>query len=227
MKGFTGLALVAVGVAATFLYGCGDNNGMMSNEGALVAKSAPSAGEAAYDPTASIHIKFNTAMDTTRFHEKFFLVDATRHDALHDSLGHGMMSDSVLAICDSMARGMHGSGMDQTMGMMGGGMGQRMRMPGDTHGDMPGNGHDDMMDDDNHMSDTSGFYGGMHDGRMGGQFQWNAMRDSCVFTPDVPMESDRDYVIMMRSMGESMHSGGQGRMMNVDAEDVMIRFHTR
>lgn len=212
MRVFTSLMLVVAGTTALILAGCGDDNGMTSRESALVARTVPSAGETAYDPAAPIHIKFSTAMDTSRFHERFFFLDASMHDGTHDSLGQGTMSDSTMAICDSMARGMMGGGMDQMMGMMDGMMGSMM---------------DGMMGGGLHRGDTAALYRGMHERAQGGQFQWNAMRDSCVFTPDAPMMSDRDYVIMMRSMAQSMHNGQHGMLTNGDAEDMMIRFHTR
>lgn len=225
MKVLTSLMLVAAGATAIALVGCGDDNGMTSRESTLVARTIPSSGEVEYDPGAPIHIKFNTAMDTSRFHDRFFFLDASMHDAMHDSLGQGMMSDSTMATCDSMARGMMGEGMDQMMGMMGG-----------RYGNMDRNGHGSDMRDpmmmnmtggNNHMDDTAAFYRGMHERRQRGQLQWNATLDSCVFTPDAPMMGDRDYVIMMRSMGGQMHGGQQGSMMDNDAEDIMIRFRTR
>lgn len=225
MKVFTSLMLVVAGTAAVILAGCGDDHGMMSRESALVARTIPSAGESAYDPAAPIHIKFNAVMDTSRFHERFFFLDASLHDGMYDSLGQGTMSDSTMAICDSMARGMMGGGMDQIMGMMGG-----------RHGDMErdGFGSDMMdrmmmntMDDDGHMSDTAAFYRSMHERGQRGRFEWNVTLDSCVFTPDAPMMGGNDYVIMMRTMGQSMRGGQHGDMLGNEVQDIMIRFRTR
>lgn len=217
MKALTLLTLVALGVTALVLTGCGDDNAMMSRETPLVARTVPAEGESAFDPASPIHLKFNTAMDTSHFHQKFFVVDASMHDPMHDSLGGGMMNDSMIAICDSMSRGMMGRDMGDMMGGHGG-------MDGSMFGrDMMNSMMMSMMDDDHHMVDTAAFYLRMHDQRMGGQFEWNATRDSCVFMPDSPLRGDRDYVIMMRNMGRRTHDG----MMDDEMSDLMIRFHTR
>lgn len=225
MKVLTSLILVAAGTTAFILAGCGDDNGMMSRESVLVARTIPSAGESAYDPGAPIHIKFSAGMDTARFHERFFFLDATMHDSMHDSLGQGMMPDSTMANCDSMVHGMMDSGMHQMMGMRGG-----------RHGGMNNNGIGfdmmdpmkmSMLDNESHMVDPSAFYRGMHERRQRGQFQWNATLDSCVFTPDAPMVGGRDYVVMMRSMGGQIDSGRDSDMMDNGRRDLMVRFRTR
>lgn len=225
MKVLSSLMLAAMAATALVLAGCGDENAMMSRESSLVARTVPSSGETSYDPAAPIHIMFNSQMDTARFHERFFFLEADMHDGMHDSLDQGMMSDSSMAVCDSMARGMMGGETGGMGGMMGG-----------RHGDMNRNGSGfDMMDpmmmsmmnNDGHMMDTASFYRGIHDRGQRGRFEWNDARDSCVFTPDSPMMGGRDYVIMMRSMGRSMHDSQSNGMMDDGAEDIMITFRTR
>lgn len=217
MKATTVLLLIGLGASLLFLSGCGEDNAMMSRETPLVARTVPAEGELAFDPAALIHIKFSSSIDTSHFHQKFFIVDATMHDPMHDSLGGGTMNDSMIAICDSMSRGMMGRDIGD---MMGG-------RHGDMDGSMPGQGMMNsmmnMMDDDHHMADTAAFYRRMHDQGMSGQFEWNATRDSCAFRPDSPLMGNRDYVIMMRNMGSRMHDG----VMDNEMSDLMIRFHTR
>jgi|CXWL01.1.fsa_nt_gi hypothetical protein len=220
MKALTALPLLAIGGALFLLSGCGDDNAMMSQGAPLVARTVPTDGEPAYDSAASIHITFSTPMDTARFHERFFCLGVDVHDGVHDSLTHGLMMDSTMMVCDSIAHGIGGDGMSGMSGMMG--------MRGGRHGDMQRNVFGfDMMDDARHMPDTAAFYRRMHDRRIPGRFQWNDQRDSCVFMPHSALVGNRDYAIMMRSMGEQMGGWHDAGMMGNGPDDYMIRFHTR
>ncbi len=197
------IPIAAVALTVAGVAGCGSDSTMMSRNETPMVQTTPADGADGFDPAAPIYMKFSEVVDTGKFHDSFFCMEDSSHQALHDSLAGSMMGGGM---------GDHGS--------MGGMMGDTSKAACDRmHSGMMGGNHGGPGD--------SAIYGRMHGRRIPGQVSWNATGDSCVFTPSDGLMHNRDYVMMFRS---DMRTRSGGRMRNHGGrftQDVMIHFRTR
>ncbi|GAB4327572.1 MAG: hypothetical protein Kow0074_22990 [Candidatus Zixiibacteriota bacterium] len=83
------LAVVLLTLVAVI--GCSDDSPTTPTTTEPALRTIPDDGASNVDPADSIHIMFHEPVDSARFHLWFYCVDSASHDALVDSLHHGMM----------------------------------------------------------------------------------------------------------------------------------------
>lgn len=77
--------------ALVVLAGCGNDSPTGSVSQAPLVRTSPEDGAQAVGVGDSIQMHFNEPVDTLHFHEWFYCIDSSAHDALQDSLMGGMM----------------------------------------------------------------------------------------------------------------------------------------
>ncbi len=89
-------AVLALVASSAWLIGCSNNSPTRSTILPVAMQTVPREGERAYDPSASIYIKFSQPADSSIFYENFFCINSAMHQALHDSLSNGMMGGGMM-----------------------------------------------------------------------------------------------------------------------------------